>query len=277
MGFPIHEDYWDRPFAGNDTTNHIPHVLGHVLGGFFRALCHVLWRLRVEGRDIVRALQGKERGCVLVAPHTSFLDVVISYVSIRPDGWLRLMARDTLFEAAHGFMGMIFSSVGAFPVKREAADRTALKRAQRMLKNGEWVGIYPEGTRRGKGTGDLELHAGAALIARLAKAPIVPFGMQGVADVKRKGERVRFPKIVARYGRPIMVSAFDFLPKADRLDACTWYVMREAFALSRGCAAEDVDMVILFPNGRDFTEVFAGVEIPRVDPADLPDYHPKGA
>ena len=56
---------------------------------------------------------------------------------------------------------------------------------------------------------------------------------------------------------------FDFLPKEDRLEGCTWYAMRECFALSQRVPREQVDMRALFPEGRDFTEVFAEHPVPE--------------
>ncbi|MEF9841655.1 MAG: 1-acyl-sn-glycerol-3-phosphate acyltransferase, partial [Raoultibacter sp.] len=41
------------------------------------------------------------------------------------------------------------------------------------------------------------------------------------------------------------------------LEACTWYVMRECFALSKRIPAEAVDMKELFPVSRDFSKEFA--------------------
>lgn len=71
-----------------------------------------------------------------------------------PKRWTRLIARESLFEVAGGFLGFFFPRVGAFPVKRDTADMSTVKRAARFLKNGELVGIFPEGTRRGKGNQD---------------------------------------------------------------------------------------------------------------------------
>ena len=66
----------------------------------------------------------------------------------------------------------------------------------------------------------------------------------------------------------MVVSDFDFLPKEDRLDGCSWYAMREVFALHQRVPREQVDMVALFPDGRDFTEVFAAHPIPEHTPAE---------
>lgn len=256
------EEMWDMPLGGASKDRQIPHLFGNLCYIVLGFLCKVLFRYRVDGRENIRNLHGKA-GCVLVGNHTSFLDVVMFFLACRPVQWVRFLGRDSLFGKCGGLLGQAISRVGAIPVKRDSADRTAVKRAATMLKRGELVGIYPEGTRRGKGSQTPSLHSGAAFIARMGHAPIVPATVRNAEYVKQKGKFLRFPKITVEFGEPIEVSSFDFLPKEVRLEACTWYAMRECFALSRKCAPEAVDMVELFPNDRDFTAVFDGVVIPR--------------
>ena len=110
-----------------------------------------------------------------------------------------------------------------------------------MLKSNEIVGIMPEGTRRGKSDRTPELHSGAAFIAKMGHAPILPMTVRNAEHVKHKGERFRFPKITIEYGNPVLVEDFDFLPKEDRLDGCSWYAMRECFALSLNVPREQVE------------------------------------
>ncbi len=256
------ERLWDMSFGGNDTSNEMPHAFAVFLSGLVEFLCKIFFRFTKKNQDIVQAFKGKERGAVIVAPHVSYLDVVIMFLSVRPGQWVRLIGRDTLFQ---GVGGWILSHVGAFPIKRDSADRTAIKRATRMLKNGELIGVFPEGTRRGKGNKTPQIHAGAALIARMGKAPLVPLGLKNLDKVKQKGKCVRFPRITAEFGKPISVDAFNFFPKEERLDACMWYVLRESFALSYGIASEEVDMVELFPESKDYTEIFCKHEIERIE------------
>ena len=47
MAFNIHEEYWDRPLAGNNQSNRIPHGVALFLSGLFSFLCKVLFRFRV--------------------------------------------------------------------------------------------------------------------------------------------------------------------------------------------------------------------------------------
>ena len=260
--FLPYEEMWDRALGGNSNEKQIPHWFANFAYVLVAFVFKILFRYRVDGRENLRAFKDK-CGAVVIANHTSFLDVACMYIAARPSQFVRLMGRDSLFGNAHGLLGQILSRVGAFPIKRDTADRGAIKRAAHMLKGNQLVGILPEGTRRGKGSKVPEIHSGAAFIAKMGKAPILPMTVRNAENIKRKGERMRFPKVTIEYGKPVVLSDFDFLPKEDRLEACTWYAMREVFALSKRVPREEVDMVELFPNGRDFTAVFAEHPIPE--------------
>lgn len=264
--FLSNEEMWDRPLGGIDKTNEIPHWCGNICLVIFAFLCKVLFRYRIVNREVLRSFKGKS-GVVMVGNHSSYLDVIMGFLAARPSQWVRFMARDGLFRIAKGSLGQVFSRVGAFPIARDSADRTSLKRAARMLKNGEVVGIFPEGTRRGKSSRTPALHAGAALIARMGKAPMIPFTIHNVDKVKVKGQRVRFPKLTLEFGQPVYLESFDFLPKAQRLEGCTWYVMRECFALKQRVRPEEVDMVSLFPETPDYKQYF--LDHPIADPQPL--------
>lgn len=266
--FLPYEKMWDMPLGGVSEEKQVPHWAGNLIYGFLVAVFKVCFRYRVDGRENLRGFQGKS-GVLVVSNHTSFLDVAFMYLAARPNQWIRFLGRESLFDNAGGLVGQILSRVGAFPIKRDSADRSAIKRATRMLKNKECVGILPEGTRRGKGSMKPELHSGAAFIARMGHAPILPMTVRNAEKVKEKGKFFKFPKITIEYGTPILVSDFDFLPKDERLDACTWYAMRECFALSLRCAPEMIDMHDLFPDSKDFTEAFAEHPIPRHETSEL--------
>lgn len=266
--FLRYEDMWDRQMDGQGDAPRIPRWFGNLAYGFVGGVFKLCFRYKVEGREALRGFKGAS-GVVLVCNHTSFLDVVMIYLAARPSQWVRLMGRDTLFDNAGGLLGQALSRVGAFPVKRDAADRQSVKRAVRMLKDGEVVGILPEGTRRGKSDRVPELHAGAAFIARMAHVPILPMCVRNAENIKRKGERIRFPQLSVEYGDPLLVGDFDFLPKDERLEACTWYAMRECFALHDRVPREQVDMAALFPGARDFSAAFAEHPLPQHTTAEV--------
>lgn len=257
-----YEKIWDMPYDGFSDEKQAPRWFGNLAWVVITAVFKLCFRIEVAGRENLRAFKG-ESGLVVIGNHTSFLDVVCMYIATRPSQWVRFMGREDLFPKAGGLLGHIISRVGAFPVKRDSADRTSIKRASRMLKNGEIVGIMPEGTRRGKSSMTPRLHSGAAFIARMGGAPILPMTVRNAEYVKQKGKMLRFPKITVEYGTPVLVEDFDFLPKDERLDACTWYAMREVFALSRRIPADQVDMRELFPGAKDYADVFAAHPVPK--------------
>lgn len=76
--------------------------------------------------------------------------------------------------------------MGAFPVKRGGADRTAIKHGIDLMLDGGVLAIFPEGTR--SKTGALgKAEPGALMMAGKAKAVIVPTCVKGT-DIKRQGE-----------------------------------------------------------------------------------------
>lgn len=251
------EEMFDRPIGGENKENEIPHWCGNILWILVTLVQKIITRYRVHGIENVRNLQGVSGG-VVAATHHSFLDVSFIWCAIRPTQWGRMMARDTLFKK-NRLIAQLMARCAAFPVTRDSADRTAIKRAAGMLRNKEIVCIFPEGTRRGKTDTPPTLHAGAALIARTGKAPLIPACARNSDKVKEKGRLFfRWPTVHVFFGKPVFVKWFDFLPKEERLEACVWYVMRESFALQEGCAPEDVDMAALFPDSKDYAPVFAG-------------------
>jgi 1-acyl-sn-glycerol-3-phosphate acyltransferase len=124
----------------------------------------------------------------------------------------------------------IIQHMATFPVKRGAPDRRAMRRAAQVLKDGEALVIFPEGTRTRTGElGPGEI--GLAMIAHSAKAPIVPMYLKGTDAAlspiaKKKG--VRFFKTEVYFGQPLYFKD-EYSRKADRatLQAITDRVMQE--------------------------------------------------
>jgi 1-acyl-sn-glycerol-3-phosphate acyltransferase len=129
-------------------------------------------------------------GPVIIAPvHRSFIDfLVASEVTHRK---VHYMAKDTLWK--NGLLAKILPPLGAFPVHREAADREALRRAQRILDAGEVLILFPEGERR---TGPVikDLHEGVAFLAARTGATVIPVGIGGSASVMPKGSKIPRPR-----------------------------------------------------------------------------------
>lgn len=126
---------------------------------------------------------------ILIAPHRSWLDPVYLAISAYPQKF-SFMAKKELFN--NPILRFIITRLNAFPVDRDNPGPSAVKTPVNHLKNGELgLVIFPSGTRHSD-----EAKDGAAMIARLAKAPIVPVVYQGPLTfsqlLKRKKAFVNF-------------------------------------------------------------------------------------
>ena len=84
-------------------------------------------------------------------------------------------------------------SGNAFPVDRDKPDINAVKTALRILKGGQLLVIFPQGTRNGQAAKD-----GVGLFAARAKVPVIPAGII-LEQNWFGGKRFRI-----RYGTPIL-------------------------------------------------------------------------
>ena len=107
------------------------------------------------------------------------------------------MAKSELFNPV---LGPILKASGAFPVRRGEGDLEAIQQAVELVRSGEVVVMFPEGTRRKKGLRkrhEARAHTGAARIALTAGAPLVPAAIKGTERLTRLA-----PLRVA-YGAPV--------------------------------------------------------------------------
>ncbi len=136
---------------------------------------------------------------ILACNHQSFLDPVLATMAL--DRESAYMARDTLFANKH--FGWLIRSLNAIPIKRGQADVTSLKEMLRRLKDNFVVVIFPEQTRTHDGSiGPMK--PGTVLIARKARAAIVPVCIEGAYDAWPRTRPLPGPgRVTIAYGKPI--------------------------------------------------------------------------
>ena len=165
-------------------------------------------------------------GVLLVSNHLSSADPPMLAAAMYPR-WPKFMAKIELFQKRGA--GYLFALSGAFPVRRFDADLGALREAERLLRKGEVLGMFPEGHRSETGA-LIEAHPGTALIALRSKAPVVPVAITGSENL-RKGWRVFFqrPRVRVVFGRPFRL---DHEGPVDReaVEAAHLRIMREIAA-----------------------------------------------
>lgn len=131
-----------------------------------RVLARGLWATEVRGRDRVP----RTGAAIVVANHVGFIDgPVLHGVIPRASHFL---------IGSHMFRGALGGLLrAASQIEVEGSGRAALAQGLAVLRRGDVVGMFPEGTR-GAGRADA-VHGGAAWLALQSGAPIVPTTMVG--------------------------------------------------------------------------------------------------
>lgn len=145
-------------------------------------------------------------GGVLLCPnHLSDADPPAVAVALPRNAFY--MAKQELFAVP--VLGPLMKLFRAFPVKRDSADRAALRRAEELLKAGEAVVIFPEGGGNAEGTLQ-PLHPGAMLVALRARVPVIPVALVNTNKVWTYGNLT--PR---RAGVPVSVTFGEPLDLSD--------------------------------------------------------------
>lgn len=116
----------------------------------------------------------KDSKYVVTCTHESYNEVIMLGMALLPNQ-IHYMAKKELFSNKWG--GKFLSSLNAFPVDRENPGPSTLKRPINLLKEHKTVGIFPTGHRTSMEGAPLK--RGAATIAMLGKAPILPAAYVG--------------------------------------------------------------------------------------------------
>ena len=174
---------------------------------------------------------------ILAANHISFFDTVVLMLSV---------PRRTFFVGKAEYLDSlltryVFPALGLIPIERNVARRAleALDTAAGVLRAGEVLAIYPEGTRSRDGL----LHRGHTGVAQLALAtgaPVVPVGLVGTDRIQPVGARVPRPfrRASARFGPAIDPKAYGG-PMRRRRHALTRDLMEAIRQLSGQPASAD--------------------------------------
>jgi 1-acyl-sn-glycerol-3-phosphate acyltransferase len=180
------------------------YLLKYVLLG---PLLKLLFRPRIEGLEHVPAT-----GPAIVAGnHLSFSDHFLMPAVLRRR--ISFLAKREYFTGP-GIKGRLiaafFRSAGQIPVDRSGreAGQAAIQEGLGVLRKGELLGIYPEGTRSHDGR-LYKGKVGVAVMALRAGVPVVPCAMIGTFEAQPPGKVVpRLHPVVIRFGRPLDFSRY---------------------------------------------------------------------
>jgi 1-acyl-sn-glycerol-3-phosphate acyltransferase len=146
------------------------------------------WRVSLHGEHSVPA----SGPAILAANHIGFLDGPVLVSLTRRLTFA--MAKHELFTGA---LGSFLAHAGQIPLNRRAVDTKAITRAIQVLRAGDVLAVFPEGSRT---TGEVtRVGGGAAYLAMVTGAPIVPVALLGTREPgHRRGQ-------LPGRGRPIHV------------------------------------------------------------------------
>lgn len=177
-------------------------VLYKIAKGAVRAYCALFYPLDVENGDSIP----EGNGYIICSNHLSNLDPV--FLSATMNRHIHFMAKKELFD--NKLLGALIKRLGAFPVDRGKDGGKAINTAQELVKQGECIGIFIEGTR--SKTGKLGRgHMGAMVIAKEVNASVIPCCITG-----KKTFIKPFTKTKITYGKPLSIEELGLLSDDKR-------------------------------------------------------------
>jgi 1-acyl-sn-glycerol-3-phosphate acyltransferase len=161
----------------------------------------LLFRFRVIHRE--RMIQGGP--VILAMNHQSYLDPPLAGITC--DRPIYFLARRTLLNVP--LLGWVLPKVNVIPVNQEGVDRSAIKAMIRVLRAGNGILVFPEGSRTLDGNLQ-QAEPGLGLVIAKTLAPVVPMRIFGAYEaLPRGGGRLRCVPITVVIGDPIFFNKAD--------------------------------------------------------------------
>ena len=158
-----------------------------IVWGLYFIVSKVLFFVKIEGRENIP----KDRYCVLMGNHQCILDPLMLALCV-PDREIHFMGKKELWN--NKLLGWAFTKVHGFPVDRGNMDMGAIRTAMNVLKEGDTLGIFPEGTRSRTGH-MLPLLGGSSMLALRSRCDVIP--------VYIDGNYRPFRRMTVRVGKPV--------------------------------------------------------------------------
>jgi 1-acyl-sn-glycerol-3-phosphate acyltransferase len=204
-------------------------------------LLRLVYRPWAEGLEHIPA-----QGAAIVASnHLSFSDSL--FMPLVVPRRVTFLAKSDYFTGS-GVKGWLtrvfFRGVGQVPVDRSGgkASEAALRAGLRVLRRGDLLGIYPEGTRSPDG----RLYRGKTGVARMAleaKVPVIPVAMIDTDKMQPPGRLI--PKVMrpgVRFGKPLDFSRYEGMAE-DR------YVLRSV--------TDEIVYALMELSGQEYVDIYA--------------------
>lgn len=169
---------------------------------FFKGLLGIFFLIFFRPKIVGREKIPKDGGVILAGNHRHIFDPCMPILSTKRP--VHYMAKKELFNSP---IGWFFKVVGCIPVDRGHDNTDSKEAALEVLREGEVLGIFPEGTRNKSLNGLLPFKYGAVSMSNKSGALIVPFAITGKY-------RLFNNKLTIRFGKGFVAS--DDLERANK-------------------------------------------------------------
>ncbi len=187
-----------------------------IVKGAIYLWCKIYYRAEIIGLENIP----KQGAVIFCGNHRSYLDPPLMVCTAKRD--MRFLAKDEL--AKNPFLNFLGWAFEAIHVKRDEKDVTAIKESLKALKNGQCIGLFPEGTRNGLEKGE-KVKDGVAFFAVRSGAKVVPCGIKGGTKKNRK--------VTITYGKPLDYSQYKGSKDKEVLDKITEEIMENIIELAK--------------------------------------------
>lgn len=176
----------------------------------------IVFRVKCVGQENIQ----NKGAYIICANHTSNWDAPILVSNLKRKVYV--MAKAELFK--NKFIKWFGDKCCVFPVKRGMRDIESIKYSLKLLKDGEILVIFPEGTRKGLEKNG-KAQNGVAYMAIRTGVPVIPVGIQG----KMKP----FRKVKLNIGEPLDFSQYKSnKPEKEILDKVSKEIMDNIIMLT---------------------------------------------
>ena len=176
----------------------------------------IFYGAKIEGLENVP----KEGPVIFCGNHRSYIDPPLMVATAKRD--MKFLAKEELYKNKFlKFLGWAFEAI---PVKRDEKDVAAIKESLKVLKRGDCIALFPEGTRNGLKKGE-KVKDGVAFFAVRSGAKVIPCGIKGGTKQNRR--------ITITYGKPLDYSKYKGEKDKEKLDEITNEIMNSIIQLTK--------------------------------------------